>query len=431
MGSDLKEILWAGLAADDAESIISGILSARDGLPDVAGRVFLLSAGKAAGVMSRAALGVLGDRVDGGLVVAKQGNEPPKEVLDSPLEVCFASHPEPDEGGVEAARRVAELAESVGEGDLLLLLLSGGASALLADPASPVELGDLKRLTGDLLRSGASIEEINTVRKHVSTLKGGRLASMAAPARTLALILSDVVGDDPAYIASGPTVADSTTLSDALGVLKAYGIVPPPSVTELLDNGSETPKPGDPMFDLVENVVCGSGHSACQAAAIKAKELGYPPLLLSTSVTGDARAAAGVHAAVVREVLGSGNPVPAPCALISGGETTVVVRSADEAPGTGGPNQEFALTLALELEGVTGWAAFSADTDGNDGPTDAAGGLVDGATAELARKRGTDPRAALNTNDSYAALDAAGALIKTGPTGTNVNDLRIALVYGD
>ena len=381
--------------------------------------------------MTRAAVTALGDRLAGGMVVAKHGDHLPGEILNGPLEVHFAAHPEPDEAGSEAASRVAGFSEPLGEEDLLLVLLSGGASALLADPAPPIELGDLKRLTGDLLRSGASIGEINTVRKHVSTLKGGGLARMAAPARTLALILSDVVGDDPASIASGPTAADPSTLEEARNVLDAYGIEPPAAVSDRLSTGPETPKPDDPIFDRVENAVCGSGRSACEAAAGKARELGYQPLMLSTAVTGDARAAASFYAAMIREVLASENPASAPCALISGGETTVVVRGGGEGSasgGSGGPNQEFALALAVELEGVAGWAAFSVDTDGNDGPTDAAGGLVDGSTAGKIRARGLDPARNLGTNDSHSALHAADALLTTGPTGTNVNDLRVALV---
>lgn len=291
MDSDLKEILGAGLAAADPQAAVSDALDAQEaqggGLPD---RVFVLSAGKAAGAMSQAALSVLGERVAGGLVVSKHANDVPEAVLRSRLEVLYAAHPEPDESGVEAAHRIAGLAESLKKGDTLIVLLSGGASSLLADPAPPVELNDLKRLTSALLHSGASIEEINAVRKHVSTLKGGGLARMAAPARTLSLILSDVVGDDPAHIASGPTVADPGTLADARKILDTYSIVAPSSVAERLDNGPETPKSGDPVFDLVKNVVCGSGRSACEAAAGKAEELGYLPLLLSTSVTGEASA---------------------------------------------------------------------------------------------------------------------------------------------
>ena len=429
MEEDLRRILSASLAAADPEEAVRRCLRLEENAV-VAGdgrfeaeRVFVLAAGKAAGAMARAAVELFGERLAGGLIVTKHGNVASSGNLD----VLFAAHPEPDEKGVEAARRAEELARSLEEGDLLLALISGGASALLADPAPPIELADLKELTGALLRSGANISEINTVRKHVSVLKGGGLASLTAPAPTLALLLSDVVGDEPSAIASGLTAPDPTTLEEARGVLKRYGIEPPESVVEHLSDAEETPKPGDALFEGVANVLCGSGRHAAEAAAQKARELGYEPLLLSTTVTGDARPIASVYAAVVREVLESGNPHPPPCAIVSGGEATVTVRGS----GTGGPNQEFALTLAVELDGVGGWAALAADTDGNDGPTDAAGGLVSGATANAIRGGGVDPEEALANNDAYRALEAGGALLVTGPTGTNVNDLRVALVSGE
>ncbi len=428
MKDHLYEILEAGLAAaDPVEAVRRSVRVEGDALVSGgrrfgAGRVFVLSAGKAAGAMAEAAEALLGERLAGGLIVAKEGGE----ASSGKLEVVFASHPEPDERGVDAARRAQELAESLCEGDLLLALISGGASALLADPAPPIELADLKALTQDLLRSGADISEINTVRKHVSVLKGGGLARLAAPAGVLALLLSDVVGDEPSSIASGPAAPDTTTLDGARSVLKRYGIEPPGKISDHLETAEENPKPGDPVFDNVANVVCGGGRHAVEAAAAKARELGYEPLVLSTTLTGDAGASASVYAAVVREVLEGGNPVRPPCAIISGGEATVTVRG----DGTGGPNQEFALALSVELAGVEGWAAFAADTDGNDGPTDAAGGMVDGRTAEDVRENGVDPAGALAENDAYPALEAGSALLVTGPTGTNVNDLRVVLVSG-
>jgi len=425
----LREILFAGLtAADPKEAVLRSVRL--EGASILAGderfeadRVYVLAAGKAAGAMARAAEELLGERLAGGLLVTKYGHE----ASSGRLETIFAAHPEPDERGVEAARRVEEFARALGENDLLLALISGGASALLVDPAPGVGLEDMKRLTGALLRSGADIGEINAVRKHISVLKGGGLARLAAPAPTLALLLSDVVGDDISAIASGLTAPDPTTLEDARRVLKRYGIEPPESLASHLESAEETPKPGDALFEGVANVVCGSGRHAAEAAAQKARELGYEPLILSTTVTGDARDIASFYAAVIREVLESGNPIPPPCALVSGGEATVTVRG----EGTGGPNQEFALTLAVELDGVEGWAALAADTDGGDGPTDAAGGLVTGATARKVRENGVDPEEALENNDAYTALDTGEALLVTGPTGTNVNDLRVALVFGD
>jgi glycerate 2-kinase len=423
---DLQKIFSAGLAAADPQRAVRRALIL-EGDAILAGqkrfegrRVFVLAAGKAAGPMAKAAEELLGEKVSGGLVVTKDGHDPGPE----DFETVFASHPEPDERGVEAARKAQEVAESLEEGDLLLALISGGASALLADPAPPIGLADLKKLTGDLLRSGADIGEINTVRKHVSALKGGGLARLAHPAPTIALLLSDVVGDEPSSIASGLTAPDPTTLRSTRRVLERYEIEPPESVAAHLRDAEETPASEDPIFENVVNCVCGGGRHAAQAAAKEAGELGYAPLLLTTTLTGDALGGASMYAAIVREALASGNPIRPPCAIVSGGEATVTVRGS----GTGGPNQEFVLALAVELDGVDGWAAFSADTDGNDGSTDAAGGMVDGRTAQRIKDAGMDPEGALADNDSYAALEAGGALLVTGPTGTNVNDVRVALV---
>jgi hydroxypyruvate reductase len=370
--------------------------------------------------MAKAAEELLGEKVSGGLVVTKDGHDPGPEGF----ETVFASHPDPDERSVEAARKVQEFAETLGEEEVLLALISGGASALLADPAPPIELADLQKLTSDLLKSGADIGEINTVRKHVSVLKGGGLVLLAHPAPTIALLLSDVVGDEPSSIASGLTAPDPTTLDNTRRVLERYGIEPPDSVADHLQDAEETPAADDPIFENVVNRICGGGRHAAEAAAKEAGELGYTPMLLTTTLTGDALGAASMYAAIIREVLASDNPIAPPCAIVSGGEATVAVRGG----GTGGPNQEFALALAVELDGVEGWTAFSADTDGHDGSTHAAGGIVDGETAQRIRDAGMDPEEALADNDSYAALETGGVLLLTGPTGTNVNDLRVALV---
>ena len=429
MQEALREILQAGLAAADPEAAVLRHLQ-RDGDAVLAGeerfeaeRIFVLSAGKAAVPMARAVGELLGDRIANGLVVTKDDHEAGPDGF----ETLYASHPKPDERGVEAARRVEELVESSEEGDLLLALISGGASALLADPVPPIKLEDLKQLTSDLLKSGADIEEINSVRKHISVLKGGGLVKLTDPAPTIALLLSDVVGDDPSAIASGPTVPDPTTLQDACEVLERYEIEAPPSVAERLNTVDETLKPGDLIFERVDNVLCGGGCPASRAAAERAKKLGYEPLILSTLIIGDAAESGALYAAIIKKVLASGNPLPPPCALVSGGEATVTVGGY----GMGGPNQEFALALAVELDGVEGWAAFATDADGNDGPTDAAGGLVDGQTAQTIRANGMNPKEALHNNDTYAALEAGDALLFTGPTGTNVNDLRVALVCRD
>ncbi|CAN5252606.1 glycerate kinase [soil metagenome] len=436
----LEDILSAGLRASDPGAAVGRCLSVEGGRVKVRvpggeeetfepERVFVLAAGKAAGPMAGAAVELLGGLLSGGLVLTKDGHAVPESAREAGLEVRFAAHPEPDGRGEEAASRAAKVAEELGGNDLLLCLISGGASALLADPDPSVGLGDLGSLTGSLLRSGASISEINTVRKHISTLKGGGLARLAAPASVISLLLSDVVGDDPSAIASGPTVPDPTTLDEARAILDAYEIEPPASVVGLLRSAPETAKADDVVFEKVTNVVCGGGGSSVEAAAQRAAELGYEPLIVSTYMNGDARGIAAAYAAMIRESRQSGNPSTPPCALVSGGEATVVVRG-DE-PGEGGPNQELALALALELDGVDGWAALAADTDGNDGSTEAAGGVVDGETAARVREAGVDPAKALSRNDSRRALEAGGALLVTGPTGTNVNDLRIALVEGE
>ncbi|CAA9449341.1 MAG: D-glycerate 2-kinase [uncultured Rubrobacteraceae bacterium] len=428
MKRDLREILNAALAAAEPGRTIRRFLSVEDGRVQVgeesfeAERVFALAVGKASGPMARTTGEILGETLSGGLCVVKDGSEEPP----APFEIVAAGHPEPDEGSVRAAEEVEKLLDGLGDGDLLLVLVSGGASALLADTAPGISLEDLKQLNGALLRSGAEIGEINTVRKHVSTLKGGGLIRRAAPARVVALLLSDVVGDAPSSIGSGLSAPDPTTLDDVWKVLEGFEISPPQSVVEHLKKGQETPKPDDAAFEKLTNVVVGGGRLTAEAAAEKARELGYDTLLLSTYVTGDAWRIASLHAAIVREILESDNPLAPPCAIITGGEATVVVRG----EGTGGPNQEFALAMAVELEGVEGWAALAVDTDGNDGPTDAAGGLVTGETAASIRENGVDPAEALHENHSYKALEAGDALISTGTTGTNVNDLRVVLVSG-
>ncbi|MDQ3911484.1 MAG: glycerate kinase [Actinomycetota bacterium] len=428
MEADLKEILDEALAAAEPGKTVHQVLSAQDSRVEVGEesfepqRIFALAVGKASGPMAQAVSDILGEALTGGLCVVKGGHEEPPP----PFETVVAGHPEPDEGSIQAAAKTEDLLEDLGEGDLLLVLVSGGASALLGDAAPGISLEDLKTLSGALLRSGASIGEINAVRKHVSTLKGGSLVQKAAPASIVALLLSDVVGDEPSAIGSGLTAPDPTGLKDVRRILKRHEIELPQSIVDHLEKGQETPKPGDEAFGKLSNIIVGGGRLTASAAAEKARELGYEPLLLSTHLTGNARDVAGLHAAVVKEIFESGNPLAPPCALITGGEVTVVVGG----KGTGGPNQEFALSLAIELDGIEGWAALAIDTDGNDGPTDAAGGLVSGQTAATIRGSGIDPREALDANDAYGALEAGGALVRTGPTGTNVNDLRVVLVSG-
>lgn len=362
-------------------------------------RIQVIGAGKAGAAMGRAVERILGRSISSGFVNVKDASPPLRRI-----ELNLSGHPVPDERGMEGARRIAEIARNAGERDLLIAVISGGASALMPLPAEPVTLAQMQRATRDLLASGATIHELNTVRKHVEQLKGGQLAQLAAPASVIALILSDVVGDDLDVIGSGPTVADSSTAADAAAVFAKYGIAPLPL--------HGTPK----KLDRVENLIIGSSRQAIDAAAKKARELGYHTLVLSTFIQGETREVALVHAAIAKEILASGRPVRRPACILSGGETTVTVRGS----GKGGRNQEFVLAAAIALEKLP-VTIFSAGTDGSDGPTDAAGAIADQKT-NLA-----GAREALANNDSYHFFEQQRALIKTGPTGTNVMDVRILL----
>lgn len=392
--------------------------------------VRLVAAGKAAPAMAEAAATVLGERLERGVLVTKHGHLTGHTLPDR-ITAFEAGHPVPDETGEAAVAAVEALLDGRREEDVVVVLLSGGASALLADPAEPIALADLGATTGLLLRSGATIVELNAVRKHLSRLKGGQLARLAAPARVVSLILSDVVGDPLDVIASGPTAPDPTTFADARGVFERRGLVDalPGAVRQRLRDGAEgrapeTPKPGDPLFSRVTNVVVGSNRLAALAAVEAARSLGYAALLLSTFVEGEAREVARVVAALGRGVLAHGDPVAPPACLVLGGETTVTVRGA----GRGGRNQELALAAALALDGVESVSVMALATDGSDGPTDSSGAIVDGTSAGAIRAAGIDPAAALATNDAYPALEGAGAQLRTGPTGTNVNDLTVVLV---
>ena len=397
-------------------------------LPD-GSSVRVVAAGKAAGAMTGAAAALLGERLERGVLVTKTGHLAGRSLPPS-VATFEAGHPVPDETGRAGVAAVEALLAGRRKGDVVLALLSGGASALLADPAEPLTLADLQETTGLLLRSGATIVELNAVRKHLSRLKGGQLARLAAPATVVALVLSDVVGDPLDVIASGPTAPDPTTFADAWSVVERRGLADalPAAVRARLHDGAEgrlpdTPKPGDPLFGRVHNVFVGSNRLAAVAAVEAARGLGYAALLLSTFVEGEAREVARVVAALGRGVLAHGDPLPPPACLVLGGETTVTVRG----NGRGGRNQELALAAALALEGVDGVSVMALATDGSDGPTDSSGAIVDGATAAAIRAAGLDPAAALAANDAGPALEAAGAQLKTGPTGTNVNDLTVVL----
>jgi hydroxypyruvate reductase len=421
-------VLAAALRAADPERLVRRALRTRD-LAGRGGRLVLVAVGKAAVPMARAAEDVLGARLEGGLVVAPA---PGRGLRRARLRL--SSHPLPDARGEEAAREVEALAASLGERDRLLLLLSGGASALLPAPVAGVTFEDKARTTDLLLRAGASIHELNAVRKHLSRLKGGGLARASAPARVVALVLSDVVGDDLSTIASGPAAPDPTTYGDALSVLRARGVLgeAPPAVVRHLEAGArgevaETPKPGDPLFTRVRTRVVGSNRLSLEAAAREARRLGFRPLVLTSRLEGEAREAARFLVAVLAECVHEGGPARPPVCLVAGGETTVTVRGR----GRGGRNQELAVAAAEPLAALPVPAVVAAlATDGADGASDAAGGVVDDRTLERARRLGLAPAATfLEENDSNGFLAALGDLIVTGPSGTNVMDVTVGLAH--
>jgi glycerate 2-kinase len=375
--------------------------------------IFVIGAGKASAQMARAVERLMAARITAGEINVKDGHG--AKLRRIKINEC--GHPIPDQRGVAGARRIAQIASQAGPDDLVLCLISGGASALLPLPAPSITLVQKQKITRSLLACGASIHEINCVRKHISAIKGGHLARLAYPSTLLTLVLSDVVGDDLDVIGSGPTVPDRSTIADARAILSKYGI---PNKLHM----EETPKPGDQVFQKTRNVIVGSNALAVDAAASKARQLGFNTLVLSTSLVGEAREVARVHAAVAREIQVAGRPVKVPACVISGGETTVTIRG----QGLGGRNQEFALAAAIDIAGLGDTVILSAGTDGTDGPTDAAGAIADGATLARAQSLGLDASAYLSNNDSYHFFQATGDLIKTGPTGTNVADIQLILV---
>jgi glycerate 2-kinase len=367
-------------------------------------RIRVVGAGKAAVAMAGALEKLLGERIADGCISVPDASS--SRLRNT--EVIQAAHPFPDRQSVAAGREVARIASECGRRDLLLCVISGGASALLSLPAAGVTLGTKKRVTKLLQDRGATIHELNAVRKHLSAIKGGHLARLAYPATVIALILSDVIGDNLDAIGSGPTVPDPTTIADAEQVLKRCSIAALPF--------TETPKPGDPVFRRVKNVIVGSNRQSIEAARSKAEELGYRTIVLSTTIDGETRDIARMHAAMVRELISTG---ARRVCFLSGGETTVTLRGT----GLGGRNQEFVLAALQALEGTKGVTIFSAGTDGRDGPTDAAG-----AVAESSVRIPSDTRQFLDDNNSYRFFEREGGLVKTGPTGTNVMDVRILLV---
>lgn len=390
-------------------------------------RIFVVGAGKAVAPMAKAIEDILQDRISNGVIVVKDGHGLPLKRV----QVLEASHPVPDERGVHGTEEILGLVEKAGDRDLVICLISGGGSALLIAPVEEISLADKQAATKLLLASGASIHEFNTVRKHLSRAKGGRLAQFAYPATVTSLILSDVVGDDLDVIASGPTVPDPSTFLDAEQILRGYGIWDQlaPSVQRHIEKGktgeiADTPKAGDAAFQRCSQVLVGTNLQALKAAGKKAEQLGYQPLILSSKVQGEAREVAKFYTAIAKEILESGHPLKPPACVLAGGETTVTLQG----DGRGGRNQEFALAAALTIAGLNNVVVLSGGTDGTDGPTDAAGAIADGTTAARARKKDLNPKDYLQRNDSYSFFQQLDDLVMTGPTRTNVMDVYMLLV---
>ena len=433
---DALAIFQAGVkAVDPAHAIKKHLmlegnrLTAGETIYDLAAfdRISVIGAGKASAAMARAMEEILDKRLNSGLVITKYNHALP---LDK-VQVIEAGHPVPDLAGFRGAQKIIQFLEQRNEKDLVFFLISGGGSALLPYPHEGLTLEDKRDVTKILLAVGANIQEINTLRKHLSQVKGGRLAKIAHPATLISLILSDVIGDDLDSIASGPTVPDRSTFRDCVDIVEKYQITDrlPSVVADIFNKGirgeiEDTPEAGDPAFERTQNLIIGSNIKAVEEAAKKATELGYNTLILSTFIEGETRDVAGVHAAIAKEILSSGNPIERPACVISGGETTVTIRGG----GKGGRNQEFSLAAAMDIDGLENVVLLSAGTDGTDGPTDAAGAISDGATVVRARKLGMDPNHYLRENDSYHFFKALGDLILTGPTFTNVMDLRLVFV---
>jgi len=422
-------------AADPVEAVLRHF-ELRDETLVVAGRryrlsqfdrIFVIGAGKASASMAKAVERVLGKRITGGLVNVKYGHIDKLKRIE--LNEC--GHPKPDENGLRGAARIAEIAVQAGARDLVICVMSGGGSALLPAPALPVTLEEKQAITKLLLDCGANIHEINAVRKHISSIKGGQLARLAFPATVIALLLSDVIGDDLDVIGSGPTAPDASTFGRVREILDKYGIwsKSPDAVRKRIERGiageiAETPKLGDPALSKTQNVVVGSNILAVNAAAVKARELGYRVMVLSTFIEGETRDVARMHAAIARQARIYGQPARGPLCVITGGETTVTIHGS----GKGGRNQEFALAAAIDLAGLENVLILSGGTDGNDGPTDAAGAMADGETCARAEKLGMSAKKYLAENDSYYFFEPLGDLLMTGPTNTNVMDVRLILV---
>lgn len=433
---DAAQVLSAAVAAVDPGAAVRRAVRRRGPVLHVGARgydlrrirrIVVIGGGKAGAPMAAALEVLLGDRLTTGLLSVKAGHTVPLRRV----ELVEAGHPLPDAAGLGAAERILALARGAGRDDLVICLISGGGSALLPAPVDGVALEQKVHLTDLLLRSGATIQEINAVRKHLSRLKGGQLAAAAAPAHVAVLVLSDVIGNPLDAIASGPAAPDPTTFGDALAIVRRYGLEGrmPAATLDYLERGArgevpETPKPGDPRLRRVHTVMIAGNEHAARAAVGAAAALGYHTLLLTASLEGESREAARVLASVARGVQDAGLPVLPPACVVAGGETTVTVRG----PGKGGRCQEFALAAALALRGRPHTLIAAFGTDGTDGPTDAAGAVADGMTVDRVLAAGLNPARALDANDTYPVFSALGDLIITGPTNTNVNDLYVIFV---
>ncbi len=423
----LLDSFRAALSAADPLQVVPAHLPP----PPPAGKTIVVGAGKAAAAMARAVeLGWPSDAPLGGMVITRYAHSYAPDETPRRIRVIEAGHPVPDAAGENAAKQVLALAQSATADDLLLVLISGGGSSLLSMPAGDITMVDLKTVTRELLRCGAPIQDMNVVRKHMSAIQGGRLA-VASQARVITLIISDVTGDDPSAIASGPTAPDSSTYQDALNILNRYRITPPVSIARHLSNGArgnvaETIKPGDPAFARVDNRVIATGHQSLSMAAAFFQQRGITPMLLGDSVTGEARDVAKVYGALARQIRQHHHPFKPPVALISGGECTV--RLASDNKGRGGRCSEFLLSLAIDLSAMTNVHAIACDTDGIDGSEQNAGALLFDDSLARAEAAGIDARVQLEANDAYGFFAPLNDLVVTGPTRTNVNDYRAILL---
>lgn len=439
-GETISRVLAAAINAVDPEIAVKKYLL-RDGNQLFVGddtfpldeieNIYVIAFGKASLPMTQAAADILGDQLSAGILITKSQHSS-FAIHNSKFTIIEASHPVPDQVGIEGAENVIELLESAAEKDLVLCLISGGGSALLTAPVEGITLDHLQQLNRSLLTCGASIGEINTLRKHLSRVKGGNLARIASPARVASLILSDVIGDPLDVIASGPTVPDTSSFGDAQNIIDRYDIggeLPTP-IREHLARGfagniAETPKPGNAVFENVSNMIIGNNYQAAQAALAEAQALGLNPLLLTTNLEGEANIIGPALAAIAKQIETSGDPIQRPACVAAGGETTVTIKS----DGLGGRNQELALSAVQTLADLRDTYLVALATDGDDGPTDAAGAVVTGQTLELATRKNLNPAQFLANNDAYHFFEPLGDLLKPGPTLTNVNDLNFIFCF--